>query len=637
MVIDITGKSNSLLPSKKEKVIHFGKVGKLSFGLSANFNKFMARTIEPARQPYQKSLNEPFPTLSSVSLLKLNQTNSNQKLLLKNLQNTLTRRFGSASSSGLLRINVTENSPLLTPFSPAQKLMVNPNSTAIKKENSSKSKHLHFIEGHSTRAQIKTPDFSCNSSMNLNVSTWSDGRPFLIQLSTHYANLYDTLGKQNIDVTMKLVRLYLYFGFGAEAKHLLSSYNILPNKWPELNFIADTLEERSNNWPSSILSQTKCKGPAVFWLSLSHIGNKSFINRQQNEIIFELSLLPFQLRQVMAPRISSRFLTAGNVKSAQAALRTLTRTKAPTENFIALEHSALLVEANKPEKALKILEKITPNSEAAVKSFIKRVEIQGKENREIDEDTIGLLEAYLVEYGNTTLEKQLRTTLIQNLSKKGRFEQAFYEVESLEKPDQLPLLQQIYTDLVTSANDTIFAEYILERQGQNVLSLEPALSLAIAHRLVKLGFLAEGNDQLANIIGKEDSDEHNVIRAEIALLQNQNGKAAKLLNGARTPKAMSLKIQLYTRLGEYEKATEIRNELNEVTQPHKGTSLLSDQLQNGKVRDNILGQLDLISQRDFTPPKPTNGMLAEITKLIDESNKTRETLANILEFDEKLP
>ncbi len=264
----------------------------------------------------------------------------------------------------------------------------------------------------------------------------------------------------------------------------------------------------------------------------------------------------------------------------------------------------MFLEANNHKKALEVLETITPNSEAAVKALLKKTEIKLRENLNISDDDINLLGAYITEYNRSNLATELRFARIRSLSKLGRFTQAFSETNAMNTTEQVPMKHAIYSDLVSFASDTSFAQNTLERIEGEPISLEPSLSLAIADRLVSLGFVAEGSRQLSETDKTTDNDKFKEIEAKIAFAQNQTLKAINLLKGIETR--------------------------NDDTLHSSGVPASQNILENSLLKIETQRQLDQISNREFIAPEQTNRNIHEITKLIDESSETRNILARIL-------
>jgi hypothetical protein len=630
LVIDVKDERKQSHPRENKKPIHFGKVKQFSF----------ASLIPPTQPPqtpsnvpqiaYRTELDSPISTEKFTSLPQMGQANQNQNLLLDNLYARLVRGFGSASSLGLLDTEryIQNSSPNLSPLIPNS--MKETEALETKTRNTFEPLPPILTKGYAAIPQSNNQAYDCQENLNLDVSTWSDGRPFLNQLSTYHADLYNTLGKQNTNATLKLIRFYLYFGFAAEARSLLLSHKNLATNQSELQFISDVLEERSNNWQSVLLDEAKCKGAITLWLSLTPLATDHFIQNKQDEIIFELSLLPIGLRQLLAHRISSRFRVTGNIPSAQAALRTLSRTQDQFENYTILEQSALHITTNEPLEALKVLDTVTPNSEASVEALIKQIEIKIDAKLEVSEGNVQLLETYAKAYENSDLGKEIENTLIQSLSKTGRYQRAFYKMETLEESEKQNLQQLIFNDLVDFSSDAVFAKIALERLEEISVSLTPTLSISIAERLVKLGFLAEGNFLLLNSLRNKNQDKIASTKAEIALAESQTLQVINLLKEVKTTEAMSLRLQLYERLGDYEKAQEIRKKLQKENPLFLDAFAVPELMPNDSLEHDPIRQLNLVAQRTLARPQQSEGMLKEITSLIDESRNTRETLIGLL-------
>ena len=151
-------------------------------------------------------------------------------------------QLGRAASQGLLSPNIdwpeggerrTEgNSPpvdkaedaLVTDEPPLQKHSALDNIRAQSSIDRDFLKHGHVINGMTGDGQ------ACLPEAHVRVSDWGEEAPFGAQLGPLNARLYGEFDKPDEVVALRLARLYVYFGFGAEALRVSGLGRIAANR-----------------------------------------------------------------------------------------------------------------------------------------------------------------------------------------------------------------------------------------------------------------------------------------------------------------------------------------------------------------------------------------------------------------------
>jgi hypothetical protein len=159
-------------------------------------------------------------------------------------------------------------------------------------------------------APVASPDSPCPPDADIDVASWSDGRPFADQLADLRRASFGEVDKPEPTVTAALVRLYLHLGFGAEAAMLLADDPDPAGDHGWLQAIAGIVEGKPGPYP--VLEGWRgCTGDAALWAALAtpldQVGGPfpSGVRRG-------FARLPPHLRQILADPLAARAAAAND-------------------------------------------------------------------------------------------------------------------------------------------------------------------------------------------------------------------------------------------------------------------------------------------------------------------------------------
>jgi hypothetical protein len=618
---------------------YFGKTHHFSFTRHPVFSmKPSSKLTAPLQYPENPHLTSPpserarvstrFQEQSTLNVREESLTNTSE-IILENLQTQLINGFGAASTRGILDLYITPfDRQVDSPASP---------TPGLKSVNGEQETTGNF----SIETSLQTPsirkgisyredfDLKCKPDQRFNLVSWSDGRPFDQQLGDANVNLFTTLEKLDIGAAVKLARLYLFFGFGAEAKQITNLNDMLQKRWPELSAIADILENRSVTEIRHFATKNDCKGPILLWEFIARNGLNSHVPTNNRAILLELSSLPIHLRQILVPKVSARFLEVGNPVFAKSALQTLKRTEYALAEKAGFEEASILLATNKPEAAFEAFSAIKSNSQIAAEALVQKTQLQLDANLEISEITQELIESYATEYQGTPIGLKLREVAILATSKTGGFAQAFAKIALLDDGDQPPLLRQVYNDIINFSGDASFVRHSFIDVDKTLLGDSDKLPLQFAKRLLKLGFYEEAKEYLSFSSADFPSDEFNLVGAKILIALDRPAAAFTLLNNVTGNDAKLLLAQVFTMQGKRKKAHEIYKGLDANEQEMLNAWLSADWQDKFGGRGGLVNQLAQVTQSPVAPIDLADGMLSQIEELLDESRESRGVMSKI--------
>jgi hypothetical protein len=190
-------------------------------------------SIEPIRLPIASSssarlLQESLEPLALPDLVRQPLDQQEQETL-NQVQEQLARELGLATTRGLLSLKPGASLRGVVPDPPEEQLDPEPaepeiSAAAVATPNNMRVTSSMDLPGLSARP--KEPQslsgFSCPPNADVDIATWADDRPFDQQMGQARQDLYQEFDRLDAATAVNLARLYLHFGFGAEAYQILT-------------------------------------------------------------------------------------------------------------------------------------------------------------------------------------------------------------------------------------------------------------------------------------------------------------------------------------------------------------------------------------------------------------------------------
>ena len=200
------------------------------------------------------------------------------------------------------------------------------------------------------RGGINTENEHCPSPEDLDVASWGSGKDFSDELSSARQRTLREFDEPDYIEVGRLVRTYLRYGFGAEAKSYLIEGGKNIDQQPLLLDIAAIVDGLTVQADGPLSQAIDCDGAAGLWALVAtypaidtHIDDKP-------SVIDAFAELPPDIRRLLGPRLAAAFLDRGLEASARQVSNILER--AP--GLHGAEHelvvgNLLQIEGNAPE------------------------------------------------------------------------------------------------------------------------------------------------------------------------------------------------------------------------------------------------------------------------------------------------
>lgn len=487
----------------------------------------------------------------------------------------------------------------------------------------------------SSEQQILTT--GCLPPQLVDVSSWGDDTPFSGQLSALRLRLSGEFDKTDLSVAADLAKLYLFFGFGAEAASILQMFPDTSREKAVLQEIATIAEDGFSSPNPHLASQMDCASPAALWSALSYETLPRDSAMDIDSILLAFNGLPVHLRSQYGPTLVRRFLDAGQTEVATKLLRILDRPNEPStpETELVKAHAERL-DGNVEDADERFDRVIKGNSMLSPEALIELIEDRVKRGETVSFEQAQLAAAYAFEEQGSPLEPLLTAAHIRALAASGAFDQSFaFFVEqqnTLENEERTPLRSDIIDMLTKSADNMTFLRHAFAGNADSTTNIRPNVANAAAQRLLDLGF----TEQAARIIESEAPRNsaaarvRQLLHAEIALSRDRPRQAIVELLDLDGKDANLLRARALSAVGEHDAAFDLYAASDQPDRARDEAWLQGDWANAGGTDEPVFSALADDMTDGLEETTVTQNELAEKRALLSQSGETREILRALL-------
>jgi len=417
-----------------------------------------------------------------------------------------------------------------------------------------------FLGSHLAQQQNLAAS-GCLADRRIDVGSWGNDDPFGDQISKLRLKLTGEFDAVNTKVAEQLVRLYLYFGFGVEARNLM---NLMPPEHTDtaiLIRLTRIAEDGHAGVTPFAINQLSCASPAALWAALSFETLPIGVSVDTDAILRAFNGLPDHLRAHYGPILAQRFIHANRPEIAAKLLRILDRnedTRSPKSDMVSAD---LLTTNGDEEKADQTLQDVVAsNAEPSTEALVQMIDQRFDSMREISFELAQLAGAYAFEHQDDEAGSILARAYVRALVASGAVDQAFSEFERIQaqlQPGEMVALQSdLLHRLAHQPEDIPFLRYTLPITPEQAGQLRPDVANAMADRLLALGF----SDQAATFVardlpqGHSNGKDRQLLRAQLALRDNKPRQAIVEMLGMVGADANLLQAKARSMVGEHSAA-----------------------------------------------------------------------------------
>ncbi|MFK7754068.1 MAG: hypothetical protein AB8B51_16175 [Sedimentitalea sp.] len=468
----------------------------------------------------------------------------------------------------------------------------------------------------------------CYDQEDLNLSIWSNGQSLSRQVSQIRQRLYVEFDQIDVDAARALSRVYLHFGFGAEAIEILVSLEPVLRSDRAKIAIANIIDGSELDQENPFIEQQSCLNDASLWSVF--FGDVDTETVKISEILVSFAKLPMNIQKNLGPRLSRKFSVAGDQKTAAAILRILDRQGSQKDDAFALASS--LLSSQSEQELRNIAESNSEYSVLALYGFLNSVYDRGGS---VPFDLTVLAAGYAIENRNTSLGKKSRFSNTLSLGLFGDFRNGYSTIEDirfLDGPDAAKNISTILFSLLTErADDVTFLEVVNLANKKIHADLNLSSKLSIANRLLDLGLSNKAMDLLVSIQG-EPLDSVHVLMAKLALAQQLPHEALFFLRDIDDPEAFSLRADAFSQMEDHTNAAAIFREVGN-TEAEARSSWLADIALSKSAMSATFGEISEISENLLSSPLPIDNtrFIGSSEELLEESKKSRLLIRDLLD------
>ena len=381
------------------------------------------------------------------------------------------------------------------------------------------------------------------------VASWSDGRTLHAQSPELMGKVVGEFDRPDPAALRDLARLYIRFGFGAEAEALLAGFDVELPERALLVDLARTVEGRPVAPDGPLALEAACPGAHALWLALGGLAPAFRDADRFADVQAAFAELPPDLRQLLGPALTGRLVDEGRATEAELILVTATRPGAPATVELDLAAARLAAAEGHTEAALAELRRLAEsNAHNAADALIALTRIALDADVALPQRLVTDLRAAALTQRDDAREPVVRGLLVEALAARAALPAALAEMRAARA--DLPGAAETFAALGVTA----LAEADPEAVGRGAYA-ETALAfaeliptgpagdparLAVAARLSDSGLPNAAIDLLAPALLRENAAAARLAaRAWLALGDPASALAA--LGAQDGPEALALR------------------------------------------------------------------------------------------------
>lgn len=467
------------------------------------------------------------------------------------LRDMLVKQLGRAGSQGLVQVTlpeaaqetrtvagVSENPVKIPPEPPV------PTTPGIA---------IRTSKDEAARTTGRNPppviEAECLSDDMFRFSDWLDGDA-ADAIAKARASLIGEFDQVDGGAALRLVRVYLALGFGAEARAVAAQFGDDLDDRRVLIALARILDGDPPDLYNPFLTQLECDGPVALWAVLAHPDLPTFPPVNTGAVVTAFSELPLNLRRHLVAPLSQRFVAQGDTETATRLQNAVARADGPHGAGLERARADLDLAEGRAEHAeenLKTLSSDYPVSTA--EALLTRLASQVERGLAPSLDDLLAIDAFANDYRALDLTQKAQNVMALGYALAGHFPEAIARLNVGGASDRVAIL------LATKAEDLAFLrEAETLRRPEFAQSLSPNAQLALGQRYLALGFLSDAEDMLMGLAADHEP-ETRVLLAEIALRSGDAKTALRRLAGVASPNADVVRGRASLDLGDPDTAT----------------------------------------------------------------------------------
>lgn len=404
----------------------------------------------------------------------------------------------------------------------------------------------------------------CLRSELVAVHDWGQDASFASQISEVRRGLAGEFDQLTSSGLLRLARLYVYFGYGAEALATLDQFRASGNEAEILRAVAHLVDGDDLPGPHPMQGQTHCSDAVALWSLLAErMNSEGEINAES--IVQTFVKLPQHLRKHLGPKLVDKLSSSGEREAANLILRMINRIPVEPEPEQLLAHARVAQASGKEVQAEAIIEKVANGrSEQAMYALVKMTEKRFHKREAMSPDEVALLSSYGAEAQHLQNGSQILRAYALALASAMDFDSALEVARSIREEDEARTENDVLRLLAESGDDIVFLEKVLNLLETHTADPPNDLALLVARRLLSLGFAEPALVLLSEPKTGSLGGEFAIARARSYLALQKPRRALLEIVSEHSSEADRVRANALEHIGLHEEAAELaRSSLEE--------------------------------------------------------------------------
>jgi hypothetical protein len=475
---------------------------------------------------------------------------------------------------------------------------------------------------HVGAALERSIDQQCLHDDLFQIDAWGDERAFHTQAAALAEALAGEFGEEPREAQETLARLYIHFGFGAEAKSALAANMASSQSRLILTELAGIVDDYEGDYPI-IATQAGCASPAALWAFL--VNPIAQEEDARNQLIQQFYALPQPLRGQISPRLARRFVEVGEPNAASQLLRATDNSDAGATHDVQSARAVVAEGFNDPDGALSLLShEVEDNARTTPQSMIRLIELELEQGLLPSEANLLLVAALRQEHRDTPIAQDLADIEAIGRVAIGQFQTALDLIQDREDETAFAILNTAFRAITQQAAASTFLRFAY---SDLPTGLTPETENIVARRLIDLGFPERAIVMLQGPAEREAAANRRYLRAEAAIGTHDFVGVIESLLGMTDDRARALRARAYEGLGEHRAALAALN-------PDQTGSTPTLQFRAGAWERLIVEDDEVLSAFAHAVLEPPNfddvETLADRRAILAQSQESRHAVEGLL-------
>jgi hypothetical protein len=392
-------------------------------------------------------------------------------------------------------------------------------------------------------------DQQCLHEDLFQIGAWGDDRAIHTQVAALAEALTGDFGEEPREAQETLARLYIHFGFGAEARSVLSTDTASSQSRLILTELAGIIDDYEGDYPL-IASQAGCATTGALWAFLVDPAAQEEFAR--NQLIQHFYALPHPLRGQISPRLVQRFVEVGEPDTASLLLRAANNSDAGATHELQSARALVAESFGDPDGALVVLtHEAEGNVRTTPQSLIRMIELELQQGLNPSEANLLLVAALRHEHRDTPIAQDLANIEAMGRVAIGQYQAALDLIQDREDASAFAILNRAFSAITETAEAGPFLEFAF---SDLPMGLTPETENIAARRLIDLGFPERAIVVLQGSVEQGAAADRRYLRAEAAIGSQDFVGGIDSILGMTNDRARALRARAYEGLGEHRAA-----------------------------------------------------------------------------------